>query len=117
MVRNNDFSRTPWTASSGRPAFVANSRGFTLLEVLLALALMVIVVAGIGTAINTHLYRLTLQQQRIESKQVSRSIVTMIQNDIRGAIQFKPEDHSGLEDLTASLDLVAGITEDLAGDA
>lgn len=84
-------------------------RGFTLLEVLLSLGLMVIIVAAIGVAINLHLTRLASQQKSIENKQISRSVIAMIQNDMRGGIQFKPEDYTGLESLSASLDLIAGI--------
>ena len=93
-----------------------NFRGFTLLEVLLSLALMVVVVAAIGSAINMHLWRLTKQQKAIETKQISRSIIAMIQNDIRAAIQFKPEDYTGLENLSVSLELIAGIAENLDGE-
>ena len=88
-------------------------RGFTLLEVLLSLGLMVIIVAAIGTAINLHLTRLATQQNSIENKQISRSVIAMFQNDIRSGVQTKPEDYTGLENLSASLDLIAGIADNV----
>lgn len=87
--------------------------GFTLLEVLLSLGLMVIIVAAIGTAINLHLTRLATQQNSIENKQISRSVIAMFQNDIRSGVQTKPEDYTGLENLSASLDLIAGIADNV----
>ena len=41
----------------------------------------------------------------------SRNVESMIRTDLRAAIHFKPEDYSGLENLSASLDLIAGIAD------
>ncbi len=83
-------------------------RGFSLLELLLALGLTVIVVGAITTAIYQYLFQLTSQQREIERKQVARGVVRMIGEDLRAAIQYKPQDYSGLENLLASQSL-AGI--------
>ena len=77
--------------------------GFSLLEVILALALSVVIVSAIGYSVHLYMLTLTRQQSDIERKQVARSIVMMIHNDLRGAIQYKPQDYSGLENLYESL--------------
>lgn len=77
-------------------------RGYTLLELLLALGLSVIVIGAIGFAIQVYIIALTKQQAMIERKQVVRSIFMMISNDIRAGIQYKAADYSGLETLVQS---------------
>jgi len=79
------------------------SEGFSLLEVVLALALSVVIIAAIGYSVQLYMLTLTRQQTDIERKQVARSIIMMIHNDLRGAIQYKPQDYSGLENLYESL--------------
>jgi type II secretory pathway pseudopilin PulG len=75
------------------------SHGYSLLELLLALALSVVVIGAISTAIQIYLVSLTKQQAMIERKQVARAVLTMIAKDIRAGIQYKAADYSGLENL------------------
>lgn len=108
---------------SGISAMSASSsalrRGFSLIELVLALGLSVIVIGSIAYA--THLYMVTLTQQQadIERKQVARGVVMMLQNDLRNAIQYKAQDYSGLENLLSSQALAggAGAMEALTGGA
>jgi hypothetical protein len=81
---------------------------YTLLEVLLALALSVVVFAAIAMAIKIHLVALAQQQTMIERKQIARSVLEMMGNDLRAAIQYKAADYSGLENLLATQQLAAG---------
>ncbi len=83
--------------------------GFTLLELLLALALTVIVISTIATAIQVNLFSLTRAQANIERKQIARSVMAMIGNDIRAAVQFRAADFSGLEEVLLSQQMIAGI--------
>ena len=75
---------------------------YTLLELILALALSVIVMLGISMAIQLYLVALTKQQAFIERKLVAKGVREMIGNDLRGAIQYKAEDYSDLENLVQS---------------
>lgn len=79
-----------------------NRSAYTLLELLLALGLSVIVVGAIGAAIQLYLVALGRQQAKIERKQIARSVITMIANDLRAGIQYKATDFSALENLVAS---------------
>lgn len=83
--------------------------GYTLLELLLALALTIVVISTIATAIHVNLFSLARAQGAIERKQVARSVLAMIGNDIRAAVQFRAADYSGLEEVLLSQQMVAGI--------
>ncbi len=80
-------------------------QAYSLLEVLLALALSVVVFAAIAMAIRIHLVALSHQQTMIERKQIARSVLSMMANDLRAAIQYKAADYSGLENLLATQQL------------
>ncbi|MDB2686791.1 type II secretion system protein GspJ [Mariniblastus sp.] len=87
--------------------------GYTLLELLLSLALSVLVIGVIGFAIQLYLISLSQQQSRIERKQIARGIIQMISNDLRAGVQYKAADYGDLENLvqTQALALSAGIDE------
>jgi len=95
------------------------SSAYTLLELLLSLALSVLVIGVIGFAIQLYLISLTQQQSRIERKQIARGLLQMISNDLRAAVQYKAADYGDLENLvqTQALALNAGIDELLAIEA
>lgn len=88
-------------------------RGYTLLELLLSLALSVLVIGVIGFAVQLYLISLTQQQSRIERKQIARGLIQMISNDLRAAVQYKAADYGDLENLvqTQALALNEGIEE------
>jgi prepilin-type N-terminal cleavage/methylation domain-containing protein len=73
--------------------------GYSLLELILAMALMVIVMSGIASAINLYMVQLAKQQSRVERELVSRNALTMMANDIRAAVQYKAADYGGLNTL------------------
>lgn len=83
-------------------------RGYTLLELLLALALTVVILGLIATSIQVNLLSLTRIQNSLERKQTARGILTMIHRDLRAGVQYKASDYSGLEDLIASQKLIEG---------
>ena len=81
-------------------------RAYSLLELLLALALSVAIFSFIAMAIRINLVALTKQQKLIERKQVARSIIELISSDCRAAIQYKAADYSGLENLLKTQQLM-----------
>ena len=91
-----------------RQTDIRRRAAYTLLEVLLALALSVIVFGAIAMAIKIHLVALAQQQTTIERKQIARSVLEMMANDLRAAIQYKAADYSGLENLLATRQLATG---------
>ncbi len=86
---------------------------FTLLEVILALALSVFIVASIAAAIRLQLVVLENQRARIERSQIGRNVLMMIKNDLRAAFQYKPADVTGLDELSASQAAISGIVSGL----
>ena len=87
---------------TGNSTHQRTQAGYTLLELLLSLALSVVVVVAIGMAIQVYLIALTKQQNLVERKQLVRSVVTMIGNDLRAGIQYKAADYSGFENIIAT---------------
>ena len=74
-------------------------RGYSLLELILAMGLMVVVMSAIAGAINLYMVQLGKQQARVERELISRNALMMIGNDIRAAVQYKAADYGGLNTL------------------
>ena len=77
-------------------------RGFSLLELILALALSVIVMGLIITSIRLYMFQLERRRVEIEQQHISRGVVRMVSEDMRSAVQYKAQNVSPLEDLIAS---------------
>ena len=88
-------------------------RGFSLLEVILAVALTAVVVAMVAAAIDFHLGQLTVRRAKIEEAQLARAVLRRIADDLRGAIVYRPIDFSSAQALTQGLD---GLLGDGGGD-
>jgi prepilin-type N-terminal cleavage/methylation domain-containing protein len=80
---------------TGRP-------GFTLFELILAIALAATLLALIGTAINLYLMRVDADRTRVEEAQLARSVLAMIADDIRGASVYQKQDTSAIAQLMAA---------------
>ncbi len=89
---------------------------YTLLEILLALALSVVIVGSITTAIGVFLMNLNRHQRSLEQKQVVRSVLLMFATDLRAGLQYKAIDVSGLQNLGAS-QVLSGILPGMGGGA
>src|SRR5262245_48111357 len=97
-----------------RPATTTDSRGarpqcraclssaFTLIEVIVAIGLTVLIVGIIGTAIRMYFVNLRVAQTNMELTELARNTLQLMTSDIRGAIQYKPVDVSGLQELIDS---------------
>jgi type II secretory pathway pseudopilin PulG len=85
-------------------------RAFSLLEVILALALTGMIVGAIAMAIQLHLVALKKQQEGIERALIARNVMEVLATDIRAAMQYKPYD-------SANMVNVQEAGEGLSGDA
>lgn len=72
-------------------------RGFTLLEVLLALALASILVMAIGAAVRAHLRAMDVGRTDVEEAQLARALLGYIAADLQNIIHFEPQDVSSAE--------------------
>ena len=76
------------------PSAPARRRGFTLLEVLLALALTSLVLTMVGMAVNLHMRVIDVGRTDVEQAQLARALFGKIADDLRRAIPPEPVDYS-----------------------
>src|SRR5262245_40220728 len=75
---------------------------FTLIELILAIALSITLLALIGAAINLYLLQVDASRSRIEEAQLARSVLAMIADDLRATSIYTPQDTSGVASLVAA---------------
>jgi type II secretory pathway pseudopilin PulG len=80
---------------------------FTLLELLLALALSALVFVAIAMAIDLHLRVIDTGRTEIEESQLARAVLRRMADDLRGAVQHQVIDFSTLEGLSS--DALSGL--------
>lgn len=71
-------------------------RGFTLMEVLLALALLVTLLAVLGLSLRATLRATSAGRAEVAHAQLARAILRRIAADVRGAILYQPVDTSAI---------------------
>ncbi len=97
--------------------------GFTLLEILLALGLMLLLVAAVSQTMSIFLRLSTLGREEAEQGQIARGVLQQIAKDI-GSITFTPaeeedlgSDDFGGEEVAAEDGFADGFEDDLDGSA
>ncbi|MFN7840735.1 MAG: prepilin-type N-terminal cleavage/methylation domain-containing protein [Pirellula sp.] len=73
--------------------------GFTLVEVLLSLALTAVVAGIIGGLVQVYLTNQNLGRDRVKQTQLARALLNMIADDIRTVVRNQPFDTAGLSEL------------------
>jgi hypothetical protein len=74
---------------------IRKNNAFTLLEILLSLALSVLVLMAVGMAINLHLRLLDSGRTKVEEAQLARAILRNIAQDLRSAVPYNAANTSG----------------------
>lgn len=90
-------------------------RGFTLLEVMLALALSVVIMYAVGIAIHLNLTVLESRRAGIEKAQLARAILQLMANDLRSAVQYEVQDFASVDEL-AGADALGDLQDLQAGE-
>lgn len=85
--------------NSHREKHTRNRSGFTLLELMLSLALTAVVTVLIGSLVQNYLINQAVGRERVRQAQLSRSILNMIAEDIRTTVRYQPFDTKGLTEL------------------
>ena len=78
------------------------NRAFTLLEVLLTLAMSVVLMGLIGTAFQFYAVGMNVRNMDIQQTQMAAAVMQMIEDDLRATLHSEPADMSGLEELLSS---------------
>lgn len=90
-------------------------RGFTLLELMLALGLTTVILLAISMAVDLHLRSYDGRRKQLEESQLARAVLKIIADDIRNTVLEYEQDVSGLEAMIASA--AEGALGDIASDA
>jgi prepilin-type N-terminal cleavage/methylation domain-containing protein len=88
----------PGNESSCRRSSV-NRRGFTLLELILSLALCAVVAGLIGSLVHIYLINQETGRDSVQQSQMARAILNMIAEDVRTSVRYQSFDTSGLQEL------------------
>ncbi len=70
--------------------------GWTLLELMLALALTAILLSGIYGALHLYYRGVTTTRVNVERDQLARTVLRRVSEDLRSAVRYMPADTSGL---------------------
>lgn len=81
------------------PSTKVRPAGFTLLELLLALALTAVVSILIGGLVQLFLVNGTRGRDSVRQSQMARAILNMISEDVRSTVRYYPYDTSGLQQM------------------
>lgn len=76
--------------------------GFTLVEVVLAIALSTVLLALLTSAIGFYLLRVDSSRNAVEQAQLSRSLLRLIANDLRSAATLYEQNVSTVNELAAA---------------
>ncbi len=74
-------------------------RGFTLLELILSLALCAVVAGLIGSLVHIYLINQETGRDSVQQSQMARAILNMIAEDVRTSVRYQSFDTSGLQEL------------------
>jgi prepilin-type N-terminal cleavage/methylation domain-containing protein len=81
---------------------VKGKSGFTLLEVVLTLALSVVLMVLVGGAIQFYARDMNVRDMDIRQTQLAAAILQMIEDDLRATLHTEPVDTAALESLLSS---------------
>lgn len=91
--------RTASSQPAERAATVIDRQAFTLLELILTLAMSVVLMTLIGGAIQFYGRDMNLRDMDVRQTQLAASLLQMIEDDLRGTVFGEPADMAALESL------------------
>ncbi len=84
------------------PTAARHRGGFTLLEIVLTLALSVVLMVLIGSAIQFYARDMNVRDMDIRQTQLAAAVMQMIEDDLRATLRTQPVDTEPLESLLAA---------------
>jgi len=101
-------------ATRRNPAKPNARAGFTLLELMLSLALTSLILVAVGMALDLHMRSYRERRSVIEQAQLARTILRIVADDIRAAVNYEEPDLAGFEKMVAGLSTGGGEVGDSA---
>lgn len=98
MIALLDITK-PYIKNKPRPSIRPSRGGFTLVEVLLSLALTAVVAGIIGGLVQVYLTNQNIGRDRVKQTQLARALLNMIADDIRTVVRNQSFDTAGLSEL------------------
>ncbi|MEX0937647.1 MAG: prepilin-type N-terminal cleavage/methylation domain-containing protein [Pirellulales bacterium] len=81
----------------GRGSRLGHARpGFTLLEVILAVALAGALLVVLGFGMHLYMRATNVSRTGVEEAKLARNVLRMVANDLRGVVLYEPQDVSGV---------------------
>jgi prepilin-type N-terminal cleavage/methylation domain-containing protein len=77
----------------------SSRRGFTLLELILSLALCAVVAGLIGSLVHIYLLNQETGRDSVQQSQMARAVLNMIAEDVRTSVRYQSFDTGGLQEL------------------
>jgi type II secretory pathway pseudopilin PulG len=78
--------------------------GFTLVEVMLSLALCIVITGLLAAASQMYLMNIQTERDELTKSRAARAVLQVMAFDLRAAIQFKPVDETALDEAIADAD-------------
>ncbi len=89
-------------ALSNQPEATRHHSAFTLLEIILTLAMSVVLMLLIGGAMQFYGRTMNVRDMDIQQTQLASAVLQMIEDDLRATLYTRPVDTAGLEALLAA---------------
>ena len=97
------MSGLSWHAGSAKQTGVGLQRSaFTLLELILSLALTAVIAGIIGSLVQLYLTNQQTGRDSVRQAQLARAVLNMIAEDVRTTVRYQAFDTSGLAQLLSS---------------
>jgi hypothetical protein len=114
FIFHSSFSRRLRASAVGK--YRRTAAGYTLLEVIISLALATLIVMLIGMAIDAHVTISQRGRAKVEQAQLARSVFRLIGDDLRSTILYAPLDFSSIANLNLDADVGGGSADPGGGD-
>ncbi|HND52426.1 MAG TPA: hypothetical protein PLV92_08520, partial [Pirellulaceae bacterium] len=85
-------------------------RGFTLLELILALSLTILILGAMALAIRLNLKTLDSRRNTVENTQLVRAVFRAMSDDLRSAVQMEPIDFNGVQAMVSPASALNALT-------
>ncbi len=91
--------------------------GFTLVEVLLALSLVLVIMGVLSAATQMYLMNIEVERDELTRSRAARAVLQVMAFDLRAAVQFKEIDEGALDQALDSASALLGGEEEEAADS